>query len=218
MSKFIDLTGKKFNHLLVVERVENAPGGVVRWKCLCDCGKYTVVRSSNLKNGAVKTCGCSWLTPHNKSHNMSHSRIYMIWAEMRRRCQSPKDRSYANYGGRGICVCDEWSCSFQQFYDWAVANGYTDALTIDRIDVNGDYTPENCRWIPKSEQSANRRSCLMIKYKGRTQNLKQWCDELGLNYKRTHNRITHLGMSFEDAISRPVMEQRRNKEARKKYG
>lgn len=198
--------------------VENAAGGVARWKCLCDCGNYTIVRGSNLKNGAVKSCGCLQKNPPNITHRMTGTRIYRIWQLMKRRCNDPNNPAYKNYGGRGISVCKEWEKSFTAFYDWAINHGYTEELTIDRIDVNGNYCPDNCQWITLSEQAANRRMNLNIEYHGKTQNLKQWCDELHLDYKRTHNRITKLGMSFEKAISMPVMKQRRNKEAKQKYG
>lgn len=218
MSKFIDITGKKFNHLLVFERLENAPGGVPVWKCLCDCGNYTTVRGKNLKNGSVKSCGCLQKIPKNITHNMSKTRMYHIWSMMRRRCNDPKNHAYINYGGRGITVCDEWNGSFEPFMDWALSHGYDDNLTIDRIDNDGNYCPDNCRWVKPEEQAQNRRRNWKIEHQGKTKNLKQWCDELNLDYKRTHNRLNQLGMTFEKAISMPVMAQKRNKEAKRKYG
>lgn len=219
MSKFIDITGQKFNMLTVISRAENAPNGVARWNCVCDCGNKTVVRGANLKNGAVKSCGCLVHRESlQKTHGKSHTRLYYTWAGMKARCNNPKSKSYKDYGARGIKVCNEWEHNFQAFYDWAIASGYTDELTIERIDNSIGYSPQNCMWITKSEQSAHRRSCVIIEYDGRQQNLMQWCNELGLNYKRVHDRIYACGMSFEDAISKPIEVKKRNKELRKKYG
>lgn len=213
MSAFIDITGQKFNHLLVVERMENAPSGIPVWKCVCDCGNFTVVRGKNLKSGAVKSCGCAKKIPPNVSHRMTHTRLYETWSNMRRRCNSKSSKSYKDYGGRGIKVCDSWNRSFIDFYNWAIESGYSDNLTIDRIDVNGDYCPENCRWVPKGDQPSNRRNNWRITHRGKTQNLKQWCDELGLDYKLINNRLNRSGLSFEEAIALPKhWERKRSKE------
>lgn len=219
MPKFIDLVGKKFNKLTVVERMENASNGAVRWKCLCDCGNYNIVRTANLKNGSVKSCGCLLHDTKNKViHGMSRTRIYNEWSGIKDRCTNPKSNSAHNYLQRGVKMCDEWKNDFTAFYKWALSSGYKDNLTIERKDVNGDYCPENCCWISLGEQAGNRRTNLSIEYNGKTQNLKEWCDELNLNYKRVHNRMSKLGYSFEEAITKPVMTQKRNKEAKNKYG
>jgi len=149
---------------------------------------------------------------------MTHTRIYQTWAAMKSRCYNPGNQSYKDYGGRGIKVCEEWNNDFECFYNWAIKNGYSDFLTIERINVDGDYCPNNCRWLSKAEQSNNRRSCIVISYQGKTQNLSQWCKELGLNYKRINNRIVKLGMTFEEAITKPVQENKRNMKARSIYG
>lgn len=211
MSKFIDITGKRFNRLVVIERANNAKGGIPVWKCLCDCGKTTFVRGSNLKNGAVKSCGC--LRNDTKpalTHNMSNSRLYRIWAGIKSRCYTKSSRAYQNYGNRGIKVCDEWKDSFDSFMEWAISHGYTEKLTIERIDVNGDYCPDNCTWIPFNEQQGNRRNCYAFEYNGRVQNLADWCKELNLPYGLIHNRINKLGWDFERAINEPVDIKKRN--------
>ena len=218
MSKFIDITGQRFNHLVVIKRVPNDAHGIAKWECRCDCGKTTIVRGKNLKTGAVKSCGCLRHNATNKTHNMTHTRIYQTWASMKSRCYNPKNRSYKDYGGRGIKVCGEWINNFECFYDWAVKSGYSDSLTIERINVDGDYCPDNCKWLPKSEQANNRKSCIVISYQGKTQNLSQWCKELGLDYKRVNNRIVKLGMTFEEAITKPVQTNKRNMKARSIYG
>lgn len=211
MSKFIDITGKRFSNLVVIKRIENASGGVAMWECLCDCGKTTKVRGSNLKSGAVKSCGCRRINAKpTLRHNMSNSRLYREWASIKIRCNNPSHLSYKNYGGRGIKMCEEWCLSFESFMRWALDNGYSDDLTIERKDVNGDYCPDNCTWIPADEQQGNRRSCYTITYNGKTQNLVKWCNELNLSYKLIHNRMHKLGWTFEKAISEPVHAEKRN--------
>lgn len=221
MSKLKDITGKKFNMLTVISRAPNAPGGVTRWNCICDCGNKAVVRGSNLKNGSVKSCGClakKRIKETVTTHGKSKTRLYSIWCRMKDRCYNRNVPSYKDYGARGIRVCEQWKLDFNSFYIWAVSSGYTDFLTIERIDCNKDYCPENCTWIPKSQQAANRRSCVLIEHNGKVQNLSQWCKELNLNYKRVHDRMYACKMSFEEAISKPIMTQKRNKELKEKYG
>lgn len=191
-----NLVGKKFNMLVVVDLEQSNP---VVWKCRCDCGNYTYVRTSNLKRGLVKSCGCLQQRG-NPVHNLSNSRLYRIRAKIIRRCFCEDDPAYPRYGGRGITMCQEWRDSVESFVNWAYENGYRDDLTIDRIDNNGNYTPENCRWATSVEQANNTRRNRVFTYNGKTQNLKQWCDELGLNYSRIHSRLTR-GWDFEKAIT-----------------
>ena len=204
--------------LLVVKRAENGTGGVARWICKCDCGNRTVVRANNLKSGAVKSCGCLQKKSVVKTHGMSKTKLYYIWRDMIERCESKKSKSYKDYGYRGIGICEEWRRDFIHFYNWSVASGYQEGLTIDRIDFNKGYCPENCRWITKGEQAKNRRMNYKIEYNGEIKTLQELCDELKLNYKRVHNRINKLGWSLERAINTPVQESKRNMKARNKYG
>lgn len=213
-----DYRGKRFGKLVAIERVENAPNGVAVWKCLCDCGNTTYVRSGNLQSGAVKSCGCLRKVAYTKTHGMSKSRLYREWAGMIARCTNKKLRSYKHYGAKGINVCGEWKNSFVSFYKWATQNGYANDLTIERKDFCGDYCPENCSWIPKSEQGRNTRKNIVITYNGKTQILDDWCKELGLDYKRTHNRLKKMGWSVERAFTEPVNVNKRNMISRKKEG
>lgn len=218
MSKLIDISGKKFNNLLVVERYYNGKPGKSYWKCLCDCGNETIVSGSNLRNGSVKSCGCLKYSSKNKTHGMSKSSLYNIWNGMKFRCTNKNSGSYKNYGQRGISVCEEWFNNPQSFIEWALKNGYKEGLTIDRIDNEKDYCPENCRWISKGEQAKNRRMNYCIEYKGETKTLWELCEELNLNYNLVHNRIKKLGWSLEKAINTPVNKNKRNMKAREKYG
>lgn len=211
MSKLVDLTGNRYGDLVVVKRAENAPGGIAVWECLCDCGQTTLVRGNNLKRGAVKSCGCrrSKVKPTLR-HGMSKTRLYREWAAIKRRCYLKTDPSYKNYGGRGIGMCDSWKNSFELFAKWATNNGYSDELTIERINVNGNYCPENCKWIPWSEQQGNRTYCRFYTYNGETKNLVEWCKQFNLPYGTVHNRIYKLKWTFQRAISEPIHIEKRN--------
>lgn len=212
MSKFIDISGEKFHMLTVVERVQNTDRGMPMFRCICDCGNETIVRGSNLKSGAVKSCGCLKRISHSTTHNMSKSKIYRIWAGMKNRCYNKNAKPYKRYGGRGVLVCDEWLDSFENFYGWAIASGYEEGLTIERIDNNGNYAPNNCKWIPLGRQASNRSRNKSIKYKGEVHNLAEWCRKLGISYSLVHNRINKLGWTFEQAVETPCDIKKRKKE------
>lgn len=203
MSNLKDLTGQKFALLTVISRVENDAKGKAYWKCLCDCGKTTIVSGSNLRSGAVKSCGCLRYK-EKETHHLSNTRLYRIWNAIIQRCNNQKHWAYKYYGAKGINVCAEWKNDFLAFYMWAMGNGYSEKLTIDRIDNEKDYSPQNCRWVDRKTQANNRTFCKMIEHDGKTQSLMQWCEELNLNYKRIHSRLYRLGWSFEKAISVPV--------------
>lgn len=151
---YIDLVGMKFNRLTVVKLYSSE--GHLRWTCVCDCGIYKNVLGYNLKNGAVKSCGCLSKESHNKKHGLKRTRLYAIWDNMKSRCYRKNNPSYKHYGGRGIRICTEWKTDFQVFYDWAMSNGYHDNLSIERDKVNEDYSPSNCRWATTEEQAQNK--------------------------------------------------------------
>lgn len=209
MSRCIDLTGKRFNKLVVLRRFENAKGGIARWECKCDCGKTTIVRSSNLASGAVKSCGCLIHEKHN-THHLSKHPICRIWYSVRKRCYSRTAKEYVWYGKRGITMCDEWRNDFLSFYKWSLEHGYKDGLSIDRIDNNKGYSPDNCRWTTPKEQANNRRSCIVFTHNGETMNLMQWCKKLNLPYKIVHSRLYKSKWNFERAITEPIISTTKN--------
>lgn len=195
MGKVIDLTGQRFGRLVVIERAGKI-GSHISWICQCDCGNITKpISGNNLKKGHVKSCGCLY-----RKHEMHGTRLYSIWNGMKSRCYNENHIHYNDYGGRGITVCDEWKDDFQAFYDWAMANGYQEEMTIDRKDVTGNYEPSNCRWTTMKEQQNNRRNNIVITYNGKTQTLSQWANDTGIDYHKLLMRLSR-GWSIERTLS-----------------
>lgn len=136
--------------------------------------------------------------------NISETRIYKIWETMKNRCYCTGQTSYKHYGGRGITVCDKWRHNFQEFYNWAMSNGYSEELTLDRINNDGNYEPDNCRWVTMKEQCRNKSSNRLLSYKGKTQCLSDWAAEIGIDRRTIAKRIDKLGWTIEKALSTPV--------------
>lgn len=210
-----DLTGQRIEGtmLVVIKQVEDyiTPSTgkhIARWLVQCDCGsKPFEINGINLKYGRTKSCGClrrEQLIARNKEIKVTHglvgTRIYNIWRGMIRRCYFPGLKAYANYGGRGIKVCDEWKDSVATFYEWAINNGYQDNLTIDRINNDGNYEPSNCRWTTYKIQGNNTRSCRYIEYDGKKLTISQWAEETGIGRKTIERRL-NVGWSVEDALT-----------------
>lgn len=208
MSAVKDLTGMRFGYLTVLSRAQNSPTGEAMWNCKCDCGSIVTVGGYSLRNGNTKSCGClqkEIIVSRNKTHGKSNSRLYRTYMHMKERCFSKSDKRYKEYGGRGITICDEWSgkSGFENFYKWSMENGYADNLTIDRIDVNGNYEPSNCRWTNMRVQQNNRRNNHTLEYNGETKTLSQWSEITGIKSITILNRL-RLGWSVEKALSEPV--------------
>lgn len=160
MSSLSDLKGKRFGRLEVISYVGADSRGRSKWLCKCDCGKEITARVDSLKRGDTKSCGCyhaEEVAKYSRTHGLSRNRLYSVWSNMKNRCMCPTSRRFKDYGGRGISVCQEWTNSFLSFYEWAMESGYRQGLTIDRIDVDGNYEPSNCRWITNEEQQRNKR-------------------------------------------------------------
>lgn len=205
MSRFIDLTGHKYGRVTVVSYFGHK-GRRTAWNCLCECGNKFVTTGDALRTGKTSSCGCyrhEREVEANTTHGKRNTRIYRTYATMKQRCYCKTNFKYKNYGERGIKICDEWLHNFMSFYNWAMENGYNDTLTIERIDVNGNYCPENCTWIPLGEQAKNKTTNRIILYNGQKDILSNWCKSLGLNYKTTHNRLSN-GWSVEDAFKTKV--------------
>ena len=183
----LDLVGDRYGRLTVVSRAPNSGSHGRRWNCACECGGATVASVGNLRSGAVESCGCAQREAAARScrarsvtHGMTRTRLYTIWRAMKARCERSTNVGFSAYGGRGISVCAEWSSSFEAFKAWAESNGYYDDLSIDRVDVNGNYEPANCRWATPKQQSNNRRSSKLLTIAGETRTLQQWSDASGL--------------------------------------
>ena len=209
--KFTDLTGQKFCKLTVVGYAGRYKRESL-WECECECGNTVFVLTSKLKKGRKKSCGCSrnqLTSESNKTHGHSGERLYRIYILMIRRCENPKAKCYENYGGRGITVCDEWKRNVDSFYKWALSNGYRDDLTIDRIDNNKGYSPDNCRWATKIQQQNNMRTNNYITFNNETHTLSEWSRIVNKNTTTISGRLRR-GWSIEDALFKDINIANRN--------
>lgn len=202
---FIDLRGKTFNKLYVLENEDYITrNGHTYFLCQCDCGsdpKY--IESHNLRIGHTKSCGCLKHEEKIFTHGLSKTKLYRVYRGMIARCYKKYDKAYKNYGGRGIVICEEWlnqENGFINFYNWAMENGYQENLTIDRKDNDGNYEPDNCRWVTGKVQSNNRRSNNLITIDGITKNITQWAEEYNLCYSTIKSRINR-GKTGKDLIA-----------------
>lgn len=210
MGKFIDLTGQRFGRLTVVSLAGRTKDGRAKWLCQCDCGNMHIARGSHLRSGNIQSCGCyrkevlnSCLQQRiDKTDGHSKIRLYVIWQGMRMRCNNPQNGHYSSYGGRGIRICQEWD-SWDEFYKWAMAHGYSDNLTIDRIDVNGDYEPENCRWVNYVAQANNTTRNIRCTFQGETHTVSEWAQMKKMSASTLRARL-RTGWSVERALTEPV--------------
>ena len=207
MRQRIDVkVGDRFGRLTIIgERIDR--NKVVYFPCRCDCGATKEVRWNNLQSGTTKSCGCyrtQIIRERSYVHGETRTRLYNTWIRMRDRCNNPKNKQYENYGGRGIKVCDEWERSYEAFKKWSCENGYDEKLngfqsSIDRIDNNKGYSPDNCRWVDMLTQGNNKSTNKRITYNGKTQTYSQWGRELGINPHTIRYRYV-LGYCLDDVF------------------
>ncbi len=200
--KHTDITGGKYGMLTPIKYI-----GGGKWLCQCDCGNQSIHYAHHLKNGTIKSCGCMHYirTEARKTSGLSresYKRLNHIWQGMKKRCSDPCANGYKLYGGRGITVCKEWE-DFSEFVKWSVSHGYADDLTIDRIDNDGDYCPENCRWATAIQQANNRYTNKYIEFDGKRLTYSQWARKTGLHKNTIRMRILK-GWSVEDCLTTPA--------------
>lgn len=204
--------GDKFSKLTVVSFVGFNKHKQKMWDCECECGNHKIATTSALNGGFVKSCGCMW--EENKKaistrvvtkHGMVDTQEYHAWNGMRQRCNNKNSPKYKNYGARGIKVCDRWLHSFENFY--ADMGKCPDGFSLDRIDVNGDYTPENCRWADDVTQCNNRQFNFKVTFNGITETLRYWSEKTGINKSALYLRIHRRGWDVEKALTTPLRKQ-----------
>lgn len=195
MGKIIDLTGQKFGMLKVLEFAGMKDNRWAIWRCQCYCGNIVNVSSNDLRSGHTKSCGC-----FHRNQGRAKCRIWRCWNNMKARCYNPNNKSYKYYGGKGVKICEEWKNDFWKFWDWSVDNGYADNLTIDRIDSDGDYKPENCRWVTMYEQNLNKGNTAYINYEGINVSLMRMSQVLELDYYKIYDYLRSIKKGAEKAI------------------
>lgn len=202
---FKDLTGKRFGRLVVQKQAGQTKHRNKTWVCKCDCGKTVTVAGGHLTSGHTKSCGCLAMEIRIKSaerHGYTTGgkpRTFIIWNDMKARCLNPKSISYKSYGARGIKVCEEWM-EFKNFHEWAISHGYNDNLTIDRIDNNKGYSPENCRWIPARENKIRQRRTRFIQIGTEVNSISGWCKKTGISKTIAYKALHVSEQAFKDMI------------------
>ena len=198
----MNLEGQRFGRLTVVEKADKD-----KWKCVCDCGNEKIVGQYSLIHGDTKSCGCLWKERVIK-HGHSYERLYHVWSGMRSRCRNPKSPDYKRYGGRGITVCDEWN-SYSAFRDWALENGYDSnaerfQCTLDRIDNDKGYSPQNCRWVSLTVNNNNTSSNRFLVFEGEKHTVAEWARIQGLSSALIRTRLDNLHWPIDRALLQPV--------------
>jgi hypothetical protein len=214
MRKIQDLTNQKFGRLLVIKYYGKSKDGHSIWTCKCDCGNIINVTSNSLKTKNTKSCGCLHKEIARKrkgskcnfyKHGKANTRLFNIFHGIKERCLNNSDRNYKLYGKKGIKICNEWldkENGFINFYNWAINNGYSDNLTIDRIDVNGDYCPENCRWVDMKVQANNRTNNHLVTYNGKTHTISEWSKITTIKSDTLVKRLNIYKWSIEKTLTK----------------
>lgn len=206
MPKCKDLSGKKINYLSVLYFGEKI-GNKNYWVCQCVCGTIKSISADKLNANRAKSCGCLKNQLSAKArikHGFSNTRLSRILNGIIQRCNNPNLKNYNNYGGRGISICNEWVNNKSSFYKWAIDNGYNDNLEIDRINVNGNYEPNNCRWVDLKTQARNKRTSKVISYGSDKLTVAEWCEKINISQKCFFQR-SKLGWDIKKIIETPVL-------------
>ena len=198
----IDMSGKRFGKLFVLHKT-TSKNGMMQWQCICDCGEEKEISGNHLRTGHTTSCGCvqrevasiMGKTTPRKLSDRKHERLYHIWKGMRKRCRGYEEHHKKYYASRDIIVCNEWN-DYPKFKEWALNNGYSDNLTIDRIDNNGNYEPDNCRWITMFEQASNKRNNRWITVQGISHTLAQWARIIGKSPSNLHHALKQNGVKY----------------------
>jgi len=198
-----DLTGQVFNSLTVLRLAGRSNRGLNSWVCRCICGVIKTIQQSHLRSGSTKSCGCQLGT-----HRLSKTDEYHIWQTMKARCYNPNNHKYKRYGGRGIAVCDRWLQSFENFIA-DMGKRPSTSHSLDRINNDGDYTPQNCRWATPKEQARNTQTNRLITLNGVTRTLVEWREYYGLSVTQLEYRMYHAGWSAEKALTTPYIRYQR---------
>lgn len=196
MTKHKNFSGKKFGKLTAIKEMPLTEGK--KWLFECDCGNKLIALKYNVTTGHTKSCGCL-----KTKHGLYYTRLHRIWAGIKERCFNKNDIHYKRYGGRGITMCNSWKENFICFYNWAIENGYKDTLTIDRINNDYNYCPENCRWASKEQQARNRKNNKFFNFNKETHCASEWEKILGFPRCTIYNR-TKLGWNFEKIVTTPI--------------
>lgn len=202
MSAAKDITGIKFNFITPIRCVGSAHKQRM-WECRCDCGNVFVISASLIITGHTKSCGCwkrSLASKRLRTHGQTTTRLHRIWSGMKSRCNNPHVKDYSYYGGRGIKVCDEWLKSFESFRDWSNKNGYSDTLTLDRINTDKNYSPNNCRWVDRITQCRNKRANVNLTLYGITKTIVEWSEICSLDRHTIRHRLDR-GWSVEKTLT-----------------
>lgn len=204
----VSLIGNRYGRLVVKSEAESRGSGVRKkayWLCVCDCGKEKIISANSLRAGYTKSCGCikkeSGKNP-NYRHGGKGTRLYSIWKDMRKRCNNPNSTVFEYYGGKGIRVCKEWD-QFENFRNWALENGYSDELTIDREEADKDYSPSNCRWVTFQVQYENKRNNRYITVEGQTMTVTEASKKYDIRLETLIRRLNSGWSDEEAALIRP---------------
>lgn len=213
MGQKIEMIGQKFGRLLVIAEDKRDAQGNIYYLCRCDCGNEKIIKGVSMRKGLTQSCGCYHKERVSKLDPKSKRKLYRRYWSMRNRCEYTGDKHFSCYGGRGIKVCDEWK-NYETFEQWALNNGFKEGLTLDRIDIDGDYSPDNCRWITHKEQQSNRRDNVYITFNGERRTVQQWSEITGIKKSTIQRRIA-LNWEEKDLLN-SVNESRSHGESIKK--